>query len=107
MALPGAGFEPITVQVRVDAATPMTVTNQITVSGGGSVDVTSADETRIVPLSCDVNNSGAVDSFDLPAILNQALGLGHPNNDLNGDGIVNILDVQMIVIALATGACPV
>jgi Divergent InlB B-repeat domain/Putative Ig domain len=52
---------------------------------------------------CDVMNEGtAVGVLDVHQIINEALGLASASNDLNGDGVVNIADAQ-IVIGAATG----
>jgi uncharacterized repeat protein (TIGR01451 family) len=54
-ALPaGAAYPPITLSVNVDAAAPSSVTNVVTVSGGGDVtpgNNTASDPTTIIPLT--------------------------------------------------------
>jgi hypothetical protein len=42
---------------------------------------------------------------DVQSIVNQALGIAPPTNDLNSDGVVNVIDVQMAIATAANGAC--
>jgi hypothetical protein len=44
-------------------------------------------------------------STDLPGILNEALGLAAPANDLSADGTVNLVDVQIIMNAVQGLGC--
>jgi len=46
----GASYLPITVTVNVATNAPAAVTNQVSVSGGGSATATASDPTRIIPL---------------------------------------------------------
>ena len=43
---------------------------------------------------------------DVQAIINQALDVVPPLNDLNGDGLVNVADVQIVIIAANGMGCP-
>jgi hypothetical protein len=43
--------------------------------------------------------------MDVQLILNEALGLGAPINDLNGDAMVNVVDVQIEANAVLGGGC--
>jgi hypothetical protein len=38
-------------------------------------------------------------------LINQALGLSGPPLDLNGDGVVNVVDVQIEANAVLGGSC--
>jgi hypothetical protein len=42
---------------------------------------------------------------DVQSIVNQALGIAPPTNDLNGDGVVNVIDVQLAIATAMNGAC--
>jgi hypothetical protein len=44
---------------------------------------------------CDVNQSGATDVLDVKALINQASGAAPTSNDLNDDGRVDVVDVQI------------
>ena len=48
----------------------------------------------------DINRDGAVDALDIQLAINAALGADVPNADLNGDGEVNALDIQLVVNAV-------
>jgi hypothetical protein len=55
---------------------------------------------------CDVMNEGtAVGALDVQQIVNEALGVAPATNDLNGDGVVNIVDVQIVIGAAAGLGC--
>ena len=42
---------------------------------------------------------------DVQSIVNQALGVAPPANDINQDGMVNVIDVQMAIATAMNGAC--
>jgi hypothetical protein len=44
---------------------------------------------------CDVNRDGVVNVLDVQILIEQSLGLLLPANDLNGDGVVDVVDVQI------------
>jgi hypothetical protein len=57
---------------------------------------------------CDVNLDGVVDSTDMAAAVNQALGISACSSaDIDGNGTCNIVDVQRVINALTTGTCRV
>jgi len=55
--------------------------------------------------ACDVKEKGRADVSDIQAILNEALGLASPLNSLQGGGVVNIVDVQILVNAVLGLGC--
>lgn len=56
--------------------------------------------------ACDLNGDGAVNVLDVQNAVRQALGTAScANADLNGDGACNNTDVQKIVTASIGGAC--
>lgn len=57
------------------------------------------------PPQGDINGDGQVDVADVQACVNQVLGVSPttPEADLNGDGTVNVLDVQQLVLILLGG----
>ena len=56
---------------------------------------------------CDVNGDGVVNVQDVQVIINQVLGLVAAICDLNGDGIVNIGDIQVVINAILGQSCPI
>jgi hypothetical protein len=54
---------------------------------------------------CDLKHNALIDVSDVQAILNQMLGISPPANDLTGDGVVNVLDVQIEINAAIGLAC--
>ena len=101
----GASYNPITVTVNVASNAPSTVTNSATVSGGGSASATATDPTTIVGNPCDINGTGVVNVADVQIIINEALGVAPAKNDLNGDGVVNVADVQIEINAALGLGC--
>jgi hypothetical protein len=101
---PGASFDPITVTVSVSASATGPLTNSVTVTGGGSVQATATDSTKIIT-KCDLNGDGDAGIADVQAIINQILGLSPATADLNHDGTVNILDIQIVVNAALHLGC--
>ena len=49
--------------------------------------------------SCDLNGDGSVNVMDVQALINQVLGATPPTacGDINRDGVVNVLDVQILI----------
>jgi parallel beta-helix repeat protein len=54
---------------------------------------------------CDVSQQGSFTIVDAQQIANQALGVAKPTNDLNGDGIVNSVDLQIVINAVLKLGC--
>jgi pimeloyl-ACP methyl ester carboxylesterase len=102
----GAGYPAIAVNVNVAANAPSAVTNQVSVSGGGSVTASASDLTAISAFStCDFQQNGSMNAADVQLIINEALGITAAVNDLNGDGVVNVLDVQIEINAALGLGC--
>ena len=55
--------------------------------------------------TCDLNQDGQVNVLDVQLITNQVLGLAACTDDLDGSGSCNIIDVQRVVNAALGGAC--
>ncbi len=57
---------------------------------------------------CDVNGDGSVNVVDLQVLVNTVLAGGQPSGcDINKDGNVNALDVQMLAnVVLGVRTCP-
>jgi hypothetical protein len=54
---------------------------------------------------CNVNGDVAVDAADVQTVINQALGSTMPFNDLNQDGVISIVDVQIVIDAFFGMGC--
>jgi hypothetical protein len=103
---PGTSYSQITVMVNVASNAAASVTNQVSVSGGGSATSGTNDPTTVVTFSpCDVNQDRLLNVLDVQQVINEALGVAPAANDLNGDGIVNIADVQIVVNAALGLGC--
>lgn len=58
------------------------------------------------PSSCDLNGDGVVNSLDVQLAVNQVVSiLGCGNASLQGNGACNVIDVERVVFALLGGAC--
>jgi hypothetical protein len=102
----GAIFPAIAVTVNVARNAPASLTNQVSVAGGGSVTASASDPTTVTFVSlCDVNRDGVTNVADVQLIINEALGLSPPANDLNHDGVVNVADVQIVINAALGLGC--
>ena len=100
----GASYPALTVTVKVTAS-PGSVTNQVGLSGGGSVPASYNAPTPIVLSPCAVTKGGSTNAADVQTVISEALGAAAPANDLNHDGTVNIVDVQVVVVAALGLGC--
>jgi hypothetical protein len=55
--------------------------------------------------NCDVKQLGGTTVADVQAMVNEALGVSQPNNDLNSDRVVNVVDVQIDIDAALGFGC--
>jgi len=56
--------------------------------------------------ACDLNQDGVVNTLDVNLAVQQALGLASCT-DLTGDGVCNVVDVQRVINAMNGGTCRV
>jgi hypothetical protein len=54
---------------------------------------------------CDLNSDGVVNILDLQLAVNQVLGLAPCTADLDGEGRCDVVDVQRVIIAALGGPC--
>jgi len=85
---------------------PFTVNVTVTDSNSATASVTYSLRINLLA-ACEVTNDSAVTAADVQAVINQALGSNAPANDLNGDGVINPVDVQIVIEALLTRNCTV
>jgi hypothetical protein len=75
-----------------------------------SVTVSGANQTAVsftAASRCDLNNDGAVNALDVQLVINSILSGVVGLADLNRDGVANLLDLQLLVnVVLGTGSCP-
>ena len=54
---------------------------------------------------CDVNQLGNTTVADVQQMISEALGKASPANDLNKDGVVNTIDIQIVTNAVLGFGC--
>jgi hypothetical protein len=67
--------------------------------------VTVSDAYTFVLNPCDIQQNNRFSLTDVQTIVNQALGVSPPANDVTGDGAVNILDIEVEVNAVLGLGC--
>ncbi len=80
------------------------VTNQVNISAGGWTSPNTSDATTVIS-PCAITNDGTASVADVQEAVNEALGNAAPSNDLNQDGVVNTIDVAIVVNAALTMGC--
>jgi uncharacterized repeat protein (TIGR01451 family) len=100
----GASYPPITVTANVASSAAASVTNQVSVSVGGSPTASASDLTSIFS-PCDLKQTGNVAVSDVQLIINEALGVTQVVYDLSGNGAVNVVDVQIEINAALGLGC--
>ena len=107
----GASYPSIAVTVNVSSSASPSVTNQVSVQGGGSLLGIASDTTTIIPVvntnPCDVNNDKTVNLLDVQTMIGEGLGTSPPVNDVNSDGVVNVVDLQIVINAALNKGCTV
>jgi large repetitive protein len=102
----GNSYPPITVTVNVSSGAASPLVNVASVTGGGSATSPSfSDTTIIAPFTCIVTGGQTPGAADVQSFLKQALGISPPTFDLNSDGAVNLVDVQIVVNAALGKGC--
>ncbi len=100
----GASYQAIVVTVNVAGNAPVSVTNEVSVSGGGSATANASDTTTIVS-PCALTQDGSARVADVQKIINEALGSTQTLDDLNRDGVVSAVDVQIVINATLGLGC--
>ena len=86
---------------------------KVTAVGAGTANISASYSgvTGAVPVSvtglgpCDVLSSGTYTVADAQREINEALGNFPPANDLNADGIVDVVDIQIVINAVLNLGC--
>jgi hypothetical protein len=55
--------------------------------------------------ACSVSGGASAAVSDVQSLINQALGKSGPANDINSDGIVNVIDVKIVINAVLGQGC--
>jgi hypothetical protein len=87
------------------AGSPFSVT--VTVSDGNTTAKAVYSLTVSSYSPCDVYQTGSITVADVQSIVNQALGAAAAANDVNGDGVLNVVDAQIVINAFISGTCVV
>jgi hypothetical protein len=61
-------------------------------------------DTNTILTACDVGGVPA-GSSDVQLMISEVLGLSQPQNDLNRDGVVNVLDIQKEINSAVGPGC--
>ncbi len=86
-------------------STVVTPKNCSSTNADGGALPTACTAGTIRTASCDINGDGTVNVSDVQLIINEALGLIPAADDLNGDGTVNVADVQKVINAALGLGC--
>lgn len=90
-------------------STPLALSGMLGVNANADspgIPVASGPAFTLTVLSpCDLNGDGVVDVLDVRNAIDQIEGVILSVTDLNGDGKTNVIDLQRIVNAAATGTC--
>ena len=100
----GTSHATIAVKVNVANNAPASVTNQVNVSYGGWTSANAMDATTIVS-PCAVTNDGSASVADVQKVINEALGNVKAVDDLNQDGVVNSVDLEIVINAVLGHGC--
>jgi hypothetical protein len=81
----------------VAAIAPVSLTNVASASGVGSATAIASDPTTTI-IPCGGNqDEKPLAAADIQRIINEALGASSPVDDLNHDGSVNVVDIQIVL----------
>jgi hypothetical protein len=101
----GQSYPPITVTVNVVTKTQTSLTNAVSVAGGGAAAGANASDVTAIVTRCDINQAGTIGVNEVQEMIDQLLGLVQIASDLNGDGVVNAVDVQLVINAALGLGC--
>jgi subtilase family serine protease len=84
-----------------------TCTVQATQAGNTSYSpAPSVNQSFQVEARCDVTGDSAASVADVQLMINEALGVAPAVNDLNHDGVIDVVDVQRVIDAVLLLSCP-
>jgi Cohesin domain/Dockerin type I domain len=88
-----------------NTTTSVNAANCIATDPSGNPLSTGCSGATVGLLTCDVNGNGSVGIADVQTMINEALGVASPANDMNQDGVINVSDVEIVMRAAMGGAC--
>jgi hypothetical protein len=88
----------VTVSVALNAQGPVSI-------GAGVSGDTAITYSAPVLSACAISRNPSICVTDVQQIVNEALGVSSPVNDMNGDGLVNVVDLQIVVNAAMNQGC--
>lgn len=103
--LGGESYSPIVVTVGVESNAPSPQLGAATLSVPGYQDANVTDSAIVTSTACSITHGQTFTITDVQAIVNQALGIASAANDINVDGVVNALDIQLAVNAVLGQLC--
>ena len=86
-------------------STPLNLLHCAAATSMGGALATGCSAATLRSQGCDLNGDGGVDITDLLAVTAEVLGVARPVHDLNQDGAVTVVELQMILNAAMGGAC--
>jgi sugar lactone lactonase YvrE len=86
-------------------STTVTAGNCSASDGSGNALSVTCTAGTIRPMVCDINGDGNINVVDVQLEINEALGVAPALNDMNGDGVVNVVDVQIVINAALGLGC--
>jgi len=101
---PGSYSTPILVTVEVASGLSGQVMNVVTASGGGSATSTGSIPTTIAS-ACDIDGNGIVNAADVQLLVNAALGETSVASGLAQNGVVNVVGVEIVIGAAMGWGC--
>jgi hypothetical protein len=99
----GSSYPTIAVTVGVAYSTVGSVSAQAGVTVGGST--TNDPVSAPVFTACDFTQIGSTTVGDVQEMINEALGSSSLSHDLNGDGVINVIDLQIEIRSAMGGSC--
>jgi hypothetical protein len=76
----------------------------VSASASGTSTFTASLQTSSTA-ECDITGDATTTVSDLQTAIDEALGVAPPLNDLNGDGVINVVDLEVVVNAVLSLGC--
>jgi hypothetical protein len=74
-------------------------------NGNYAVDIVGTKSSLLAISKCDINQDKSTNVTDVQLMANQAFGSSTPDNDLNIDGVIDVVDVQYVIEAVLGHGC--
>ena len=92
----------VSMSVAANAQGPISIGASLS---GGASQATRASYSAPIVSACTVTMDTATTVSDVQQITNEALGIASPLHDMNGDGRVNLVDLQIVLNAALQKGC--